>query len=174
MAVNQNLARLKKLMTEIQTSVQMNQVALKGLNQEVVAVSTATTLTADQSGAAVYWTHSASNHDITLPAAKKGLNFKFVIAVGHAANHHITCAGTDELFGKVTVLSTTADKTDTQVEYKNENNFTELRLHASGNTLGGNAGDTLHLVCVEDGFWLVTAVLVTTGTAPAATVVMQA
>jgi len=147
---------------------------LQVAKNKIIAVSAAKTLAVDDSGATIYWTHSASNHDITLPAAKVGLNFKFVIAVGHADNHHVTCAGSDELFGKVTVLSTTADKTDTQVEYKNENNFTELRLHASGNTLGGNAGDMIDLVCVEDGFWLVTAVLVTTGTTPAATVVMQA
>jgi len=141
---------------------------------KIIAVSAAKTLDASDSGATVYWTHSASNHDITLPAATAGLNFKFVIAVGHAANHHITCAGSDEVFGKVTVLSTTENKTDTQVEYKNENNFTELRLHASGATLGGNAGDMINLVCVEDGFWLVTAVLVTTSAAPSGTVVMQA
>ena len=159
-------ARIRSLINE-------NQNQIKVRNDQVIAVTAATTLQAGDSGATVYWTHSSA-HDITLPAATVGSNFKFVIAVGAAANHHITCAGSDELFGKVTVLSTTANKTDTQVEYKNENNFTELRLHASGNTLGGNAGDTLNLVCVETGFWLVTAVLVTTGTAPSGTVVMQA
>jgi hypothetical protein len=142
--------------------------------RKILAVSAAKELTADDSGTTIYWTHSASNHDITLPVAIVGMHFKFVIAVGHGANHHITCAGSDELFGKVTVLSTTENKTDTQLEYKNENNFTELRLHGTGATLGGNSGDEINLVCVEDGFWVVTAVLATSHAAPSGTVVMQA
>jgi hypothetical protein len=160
-------ARIRSLINE-------NQNQLKTRNDQIKAVSSATTLTADDSGATIYWTHSTSNHDITLPAAKVGLNFKFVIAEGFAKNHHITCAGSDEVFGKVTVTSTTADKTDTQTEDKDTSNFTELRLHSSGNTLGGGSGDVIDMVCVEDGYWLVSAVLHTTGTAPAATVVMQA
>jgi len=131
---------------------------LRGLNSQVVACSTATTLTANQSGATIYWTHSASNHDITLPAAKKGLNFKFVIAVGHAAAHDINCAGSDEVFGRVTVVSTTENKTDTQAVAKAAGDTT-ISLHATTVTLGGDYGDVIDLVCVEDGYWLCSALL---------------
>ena len=158
----------------VQALINENQNQIKIRNDQIKAVSAAITLTADDSGATIYWTHSSSNHDITLPGATVGLNFKFVIAEGYASNHHITCAGSDEVFGKVTVTSTTANKTDTQTEDKNGNNFTELRLHKSGATLGGGAGDVIDMVCVEDGYWLVSAVLHTTSAAPDGTVTMQA
>tara|TARA_R110000824_G_scaffold22464_5_gene82195 strand:- start:893 stop:1396 length:504 start_codon:yes stop_codon:yes gene_type:complete len=139
---------------------------------KVIAVSAAKTLTNSDSGATIYWTHSASNHDITLPAAKVGLNFKFVIAVGHAAVHEILCAGSDEVFGKVTVTSKTANKTDTQSVAKGAGDTT-ISLHESTVTLGGDYGDVIDLVCVEDGYWLCSAMLhINTGD-PEATAVLN-
>ena len=126
--------------------------------RKIVAVSAAKELTADDSGTTIYWTHSASNHDITLPAATVGLHFRFVIAVGHAAAHNIQCAGSDEVFGKVTVVSKTENKTDTQAVAKAAGDTT-ISLHATTTTLGGDYGDVIELVCVEAGYWLCSAQL---------------
>ena len=139
---------------------------------KILALSAAKTLTADDSGTTIYWTHSANNHDITLPAATVGLHFKFIIAVGHAAVHEILCAGSDEVFGKVTVTSKTANKTDTQSVAKGAGD-TSISLHESTVTLGGDYGDVIDLVCVEEGYWLCTAVLhINTGN-PEATAVLN-
>ena len=134
---------------------------------EVLACSTARVLLAEESGATIYWTHSGSNHDITLPAAVKGLNFKFVIAVGHAANHHIDAAGADEIYGNVKVVSTTDNKTAVQVVARGAE-LDQIRLHsgAAAPTLAGNGGDQINLVCVEDGFWLCSTVLTSLNAAP--------
>ena len=157
-------ARIRSLINE-------NANQLKIRNDQVVAVSKATTLTSGQSGATVYWTHSVSNHDVTLPAAAVGMNFKFVLAVGHANSHNIKCAAGDEVFGKVTVVSTTADVTDTQLQVKTDGD-TKVHLSAAAATRGGNAGDTVHLVCAEAGYWVCTALLTTTNAVPAAIAVL--
>ena len=141
--------------------------------RKITAVSTAKTLTAADSGATLYWTHSSSNHDITLPAATIGLHFKFVIAVGYAALHNISCVGSDEVFGSVKVLSTTDDKTAVQHVAKGQGD-TDVRLHTgtSQAALAGNAGDVIDMVCVEEGHWLVTAVLTSVHAAPSGIAVL--
>jgi len=90
MAVSPNLARLKKLMTEIQTSVQMNQATLQGLRKQVVSLTGAgatKTLTADDSGAIVKLGGSNAS-TVTLPSVQAGLSFRFVAtsAVAHVIN----------------------------------------------------------------------------------------
>jgi hypothetical protein len=140
---------------------------LKGVNNDLIALAAARALLPSESGAIIYWTHSASNHDITLPAAKKGLNFKFVIAVGHAANHHIDAAGNDEIYGNVKVVSTTDDKTAVQVVARGAA-LDQIRLHSGTGvaTVAGNGGDQINLVCVEDGYWLCSTVLTSLNAAP--------
>jgi len=156
----------------IQALINENQNQMKFRNVQYKAVSSATTLTAADSGAVIIWTHSASNHDITLPAATVGLNFKFIIAVGHAAAHDINCAGSDEVYGRVTVMSTTANKTDTQAVAKGAGDTT-ISLHESTVTLGGDYGDVIELVCVEDGYWLCNALLHLSTGDPSGTAVLN-
>jgi hypothetical protein len=98
MAVAPNLARLKKLMTEIQTSVQMNQATLKGMARQVVTLSGASatkTLTADDSGAIVQMGGSNAS-TVTLPAVEAGVNFRFVATTAHA---HIINGGDSVIEG---------------------------------------------------------------------------
>ena len=166
------LARTQALIQNLKRELQLNQATLVGQKEKVIAVSAAKTLTASDSGATIVWTHSASNHDITLPAAKVGLKFRFVIAVGHAAAHDINCAGSDEVYGRVTVMSTTENKTDTQAVAKGAGDTT-ISLHESTVTLGGDYGDTIDLVCSEEGYWLCSALLHLSTGNPSGTAVLN-
>lgn len=154
-------ARIRSLINE-------NQNQLKIRNNEVVACSVATTLTAAQSGAEIYWTHSAGNHNITLPAAEVGLNFKFIIKVGHAANHDIVCAGSDEIFGKAVVTGTNAKNLCAAQVVTRGSGDTKIRLHNGTGQAGlaGNVGDVIHLRCLEAGHWICDAALTSTNAAP--------
>tara|TARA_R110000824_G_scaffold105880_1_gene250410 strand:- start:884 stop:1405 length:522 start_codon:yes stop_codon:yes gene_type:complete len=166
------LARMQALIENLKRELNMNQSTFTGLDRRVIAVSAAKTLVAGDSGATIVWTHSGTNHDITLPAAKKGLNFRFVIAVGHAAAHDINCAGSDEVYGRVTVMSKTENKTDTQAVAKGAGDTT-ISLHESTVTLGGDYGDVIELVCAEDGYWLCSALLHLTTGNPSGTAVLN-
>ena len=165
------LARVEALIENLKRDLSLNQSTLKGVKSDIIECSEATTLTANQSGATISWTHSASNHNLTLPAAKQGLRFRFVIAVGHAAEHDILAVGSDKIIGRVNVLSTTADKTDTQIGNKGDN-FVKINLHATTTTLGGDIGDTIELVCLEDGFWTCSAQLTLRTGSPSGTAVL--
>tara|TARA_R100000008_G_C3543565_1_gene146233 strand:- start:169 stop:675 length:507 start_codon:yes stop_codon:yes gene_type:complete len=144
-------ARIRSLINE-------NENELKFRNAQIVTCTGTTTLTAAQSGAIVDWTHSSA-HDITLPAAKKGLTFRFVIAKGHTAEHRILIVGDDHFVGRAQVTSgDTADKTATQIANKGDN-MIHINLQANATTLGGDIGDTVDVVCLEDGFWTVSAQL---------------
>ena len=157
-------ARIKSLINE-------NGNELKTLYQQTVNCTVATTLTKAQSGALVYWTHSGAGHDITLPLAEVGMSFKFVIAAGHTAEHDIVCNTSDEFIGKVSVLSTTANVTDTQLGNKTDN-FKKINLHATTTTLGGDIGDIIELNCFEANHWHVTALLTLRTGIPAGTAVL--
>ena len=138
----------------------------------IIDCSVAKTFVDLDSGAVVSWTHSASNHDLTLPAAKKGLKFVFKIHVGHAALHRILAVGTDEIIGRVQVLSgDTPNKCDSQIGNKSDN-FQKINLHATTTTLGGDIGDFVELVCLEDGFWTCSAQLTLRTGNPASTAVL--
>tara|TARA_Y100001963_G_scaffold120882_1_gene169022 strand:+ start:414 stop:917 length:504 start_codon:yes stop_codon:yes gene_type:complete len=158
------LARVKSLINE-------NGNQMKFQAKEVVHVNnTATTLTAKQSGATVFWTHG-SVHNITLPAATPGMNFKIILTVGSAHAQNIAAASGDGFYGKVTVTkSAGTDKNATQTVVKGS--ATDyIKLHTSTTTLGGNAGDVIELVCLTKGFWLVDARLSSTGN-PGSTAVL--
>tara|TARA_R110000824_G_scaffold357053_3_gene544392 strand:- start:885 stop:1388 length:504 start_codon:yes stop_codon:yes gene_type:complete len=147
-------ARIRSLINE-------NDNQLKILREEVVSVSAGTTLTAGQSGAVVHWTHSTA-HDCTLPAATVGSNFKFVLLAGAAAEHRIIAAGSDGIYGKAVVTGTTADKISVQVILKGAAKES-VTMHKTTTTLGGDAGDTVELSCVEAGYWVCNANLIVVG-----------
>jgi len=173
MAVSPNLARLKKLMTEIATSVQMNQATLQGLKNQVVAVSSNTTLTADQSGATIWWDASTSN-TITLPAAAAGLNFKIILkdAVNTDDGARITVTSGDCFYGVITLTSATIDKVANQrVNWDDATgtvgDYDNLNFSPDAQTTGGASGDVLHITAVDATAWHVRAHLTTTGNTPA-------
>ena len=156
-------ARIKSLINE-----NANQLGPKVMR--ITQVTSATTLTAAESGTTVYWTHG-STHDLTLPAATVGLNFKVVLVAGATAAHNIVSQSSDKIYGKVVVTKAGSDdKNSTQVVLKGSA-VDKVKLHKSTTTLGGDAGDTIELVCIDAGYWTCTASLVSSGT-PSGTAVL--
>ncbi len=161
------MARVRSLINENNNQLKLNR------QKQISLVHNSTsnhTLSASDSGAVLFWTHG-SNHDITLPDAKAGMHFKFVLKVGSAHNNHIVTQTADVIYGKVTVMSTTADNTAVQVVAAGAG-LDKIKLHASSATLGGNSGDTIELYCYEDGFWTCEANLVTTNANPGSIAVL--
>ena len=159
-------ARIRSLINE-------NQNEIKVRNTDIVAVTTTKTLVANDSGATVYMTKNGSGYTVTLPAATVGSSFKFVIAAGGAANHYLTCAGSDGIFGKSKVTTTNAT-TDTAVqEILKAAAKDKVFLHSTGATSGGRVGDVVELTCIEAGYWILNARLYTSHATPASIVTMQ-
>ena len=161
-------ARIRSLINE-----NTNQIKIK--KQEIVHVNnTATTLTAEQSGATVFWTHG-STHNVTLPAAKVGMHFKIVLVVGSNHVQNIAAHSGDKFYGKVVVVRAAAaadDKNCCQTVAK-ASGQDNLKLRDRGATLGGNTGDVIELWCLDDGFWTVEARLSLTAGNPSGTTVID-
>lgn len=144
--------------------------------KNVVSIAADTTVTAEQSG--TMFTISDLDAAITLPSAVAGLHYQFVME-GVANGATITCASGDAFFGNFKVTSTTDDKTSSdQIVTASAATSTPassnvLTLDGDANTSGGNAGDTIEIVAVNDTLWKVTAVLVTAGSAPAAIAILS-
>ncbi len=159
------MARVKSLINE-----NVNQ--LKLWKQQIVTCTGTTTLTAAQSGCTVYWTHGTA-HDITLPDAKQGMRFRFVIVGGANAEHKIVSASSDKIFGRVQLSSDTADKIAFQVIARGSAaDEVRLKYHTSVTAQGGGPGDVIDLVCGEDGYWICNAQLHTNANAPASVAVL--
>ena len=156
------LARTQALIENLKRELQMNNSTFKGTNEKIVSVTAATTLTKEQSGAVIHWTHSSA-HDITLPTATVGLNYTILLLAGAAANHYIVSAASDKIFGKAVVLDNADDKLATQVVLKGSA-LDKVHMHKTSNNTGGDAGDTVRLTCCEAGYWVCEANLLTTGT----------
>ena len=160
-------ARIRSLINE-------NQNQLKIRNDQVVAVSADTTLTAGQSGATIFWDASTSN-TITLPAAATGLNFKIILkdAVHTDDAARITVTSGDCFYGVVTVASPSQRNVvaGQNVSYDTATttpgSYDYLNFSPDANTTGGASGDVLHITAVDATVWHVRALLSTTGTAPA-------
>lgn len=151
-------ARIRSLINENTNQLKIRTAQLK-------AVTAATTLTADDSGAIIHWTHGSA-HDITLPTATVGLHYTFVLVAGAAADHNLVSQTADKFYGKAVVNSTTADQFLVQVVLK-ASALNKVFLHKTGADSGGDAGDTVVVTCVEEGYWTTTANLVTTHANPA-------
>ena len=158
-------------LARVRSLINANANQMKFQKKEVVHINqTATTLTVAQSGITVFWTHGAT-HNITLPAAKSGMNFKIILTVGSAHAQNIAAASGDGFYGKVYVVKSGAsDKNATQTVVK-ASATDYIKLHNGTTTLGGNAGDVIDLVCLTDGFWVVDARLSSTGN-PGSTAVL--
>ncbi len=160
------MARVKSLINE-----NVNQLKLK--NQEIKAVSAAIVLKASESGATVYLTKNGSGYNVTLPAAKVGMSFKFVIAAGGAANHYIVSQTDDKIFGRSVVVTTNASHDQDVQEILKAAGKDKVHLHATAATTGGRVGDVIQLVCVEEGYWLCDASLFTSNASPASITTLQ-
>ena len=133
--------------------------------ERIQLLSSAETLVNADSGETLVL-NSATGFTTTLPPARKGLYFRILIAVQSTDGNLKVAAQSGEYFyGGVRVISTnTGDQTSTQDVPKataaaSPGSYDHLRLDANLANQGGQAGDIIELHCVEDGAWLVTALL---------------
>jgi len=110
---------------------------------------------------------SGGAFNITLPSAGGGLRYKFFISDMHASTGFTITpkSDSDVLYGRATVISTTENKSDVQIVDK-ENGLDTLTLLPASATNGGNAGDTIECIAVDESNWLVVANLTTTNASP--------
>jgi len=139
--------------------------------ERVTIVSAASTLTANDSGETIVL-NSSTGFTTTLPAAKAGMYFRFVIAVGSTdGNLKVAAASGEYFYGTVFVLSGQDDKTAVQNVLKatasaSADNFDHLVLDGDSAASGGGAGNVIDCYCVEDGGWVISATLVTQNIEP--------
>lgn len=133
--------------------------------ERIQLLSSATTLAESDSGETLVL-NSATGFTTTLPAAKQGLYFRILIAVQSTDGNLKVAAQSGEYFyGGVRVISTnTGDQTSFQDVPKSTaagapGNYDHLRFDANLASQGGQAGDIIELHCVENGAWLVTAII---------------
>tara|TARA_R110000824_G_C14854774_1_gene640512 strand:- start:117 stop:620 length:504 start_codon:yes stop_codon:yes gene_type:complete len=138
-------ARIKSLINE-------NQNQLKVLKPEIIAVSGTRTLTAAESGATIAWT-LGSTHHITLPSATVGLRYNFVIQKGANAAHTIISQAADKIHGSAIVGEhDTLGGCNSQF-IADTSGVDKVHWKGDGTAVGGQAGDTCALICVEVGKW---------------------
>ena len=107
---------------------------------------------------------------MTLPTAEAGLEFTFVLA-GVADGATITCSSGDGFFGTIKVTSTTDDKTssDEVIAFNaTVGDCNVLTLDGDAATSGGQSGDMITCIAVNDTRWMVNATLTTSHSTPAA------
>ena len=154
------MARVKSLINE-----NVNQMKLK--LPQIIRVSGTRLLTAEESGAKIYWTLGTTHH-ITLPDAVVGMNFSFVIEKSANNSHTIISQSSDKIHGSYIVIqSGTQNKTNAQ-SLDHGSGLNKVHFKSDGTAVGGQAGSTCELVCVEAGKWVCTAVVTTSGTPGAA------
>jgi hypothetical protein len=170
------LARTQALIQQLKRELQMNGSKFVGEKEKIMATSSATTLTAADSGATIVWTHNgATGYNITLPKCATGLRFTVRFEIGTAiGGHHIAVGdASDRFFGTATVMSTTADKSAVQSKAKAATGAKFIHTQSDIATTGGNAGDVIEIVAIDDTHWLVNARLHTSNAAPSGLTVFK-
>lgn len=138
-------ARIKSLINE-------NQNELKLLHPQIVAVSGTKTLKASESGATIAWTLGTAHH-ITLPTATVGLRYNFVIQKGSNDAHTIITQTADKIHGSAIVGEhDTLGGCNSQFIGRSAGKD-KVHFDGNGTAVGGQAGDTCTLICVEAGMW---------------------
>jgi len=149
----------------IDVSRSSNTITVQQSSSTINIVSAALVLTgaSSDSGSSYFVNAASGTFDITLPSAGAGLRYKFYIQANTSAGFRIvTKASSDHVFGRATVMSTTSNNSDVQVSEKTEdkNNLTFI---PDSTQKGGNAGDTIECIAIDDTDWLVVANLTTSG-----------
>ncbi len=170
------LARTEKLIENLKREIQLNGSQLVGQKSPVVATSAALSLTAEQSGATILWTHHAgTGYNITLPKCAEGLKFTVKFVLGTAiGGHHVTVGHADDrFFGCAKVFSTAADDTAVQSKALAATGAKYIHTQSDLATTGGNAGDIIEFEAIDGTHWLVTANLHTTHANPGSLTVFK-
>ena len=109
------------------------------------------------------YTFDASNvtGPIVLPTCAAGAQITIVFTSGKSSEITFnTKASNQKINGRVTVTSTTADKTDTQIA--SAGTATSFIVDSDSGSKGGNLGDRIHLLGVSSTLRIMTADLTTT------------
>ena len=148
----------------------------------LAATTSATTLTAEQSGKTILADFGVTDSALILPTATVGLHYRIVLdGIANA-----TPAGSGKIFSGGTVASPTqsfwgsidvqevagtagAIDVGTQSVDRGTTTFKCIVLCSASTLTGGAAGDVIDIACYNPGEWWVSSTLHTTGT-PAATV----
>lgn len=122
---------------------------------------------------ATYTVDLANLTTVALPAPSAGAQITMILTStkSTAVTFNVKAPASQTIIGKVTLLSTTADKTDTQIA--SANTATAFILDGDAANKGGQVGDRIELFGVSNSQWLMTAVLTTTNAAPSAPTVIS-
>ena len=126
----------------------------------VIDLSTGSSAMSSSNGT---YTFDASNvtGPIALPTCAAGAQITIVFTSGKSSEITFnTKASNQKINGRVTVTSTTADKTDTQIA--SAGTATSFVVDSDSGSKGGNLGDRIHLLGVSSTLWIMTADLTTT------------
>lgn len=124
--------------------------------------------TAMSSSNATYTVDLANLSTVALPTPAAGAQITMILTStkGTAVTFNVKTPASQTIIGKVTLVSTTADKTDTQIA--SADSATSFILDGDAVNKGGQVGDRIELFGVSSTQWLMTAVLTTTNAAPSA------
>ena len=148
-----------------------------GKNLGVRTLTAATTLTSADAGKIIVV--NAAAIAVTLPTAEAGMVFDFVFMIDTTAGATIVASSGDCFFGTVTVNSTTKTKSIAQsIDHATAictvASYDNLDFVHDSQTLGGKAGDIVHLMAVDSTAWHVETVLTTDHANPASIAVINA
>ena len=111
---------------------------------------------------------AVASSSLVLPDCVAGAQITVVLTSSTAtAITFTTKVVSTKIKGRVTLNSTTADKTDTQIAEANTATSFSLDSNAAGT--GGGVGDRFHLFGISSSLWMLTADLTTTSAAPSGT-----
>tara|TARA_R100001086_G_C11844005_1_gene259798 strand:+ start:114 stop:620 length:507 start_codon:yes stop_codon:yes gene_type:complete len=148
-----------------------------GGKKEVVTLTAATTLTAEDAGKLICI--NAAAIEVTLPSAVAGMVFDFVFFQDTTAGATIVANTGDCFFGTITVNSATKTKSSAQsvahaTAIGTVANFDNLDFVHDSQTLGGKAGDSVRCIAVDNTAWMVNGALMTDGNDPDAIAAINA
>lgn len=130
-------------------------------DSNVITLGTGTTAMTSSNGVYLFDAANKGSGTITLPDCAAGAQLTIVFTSGSAsAITFNTKVNTTKIKGRVTINSTTSDKTDTQIA--EAGTATSFFVDKNGTTRGGNTGDRIQLIGVSSSLWLMTADLTTT------------
>ena len=127
--------------------------------QNIIITTAAHTLSADDSGATVL--HNVAAASLTLPPCAAGLNFKVILGIESTAGCNIlTSAATESFFGTIPLNSDVVDVgfgVPQQITYATSiaapDSYDAMKFVAATATIGGVAGEVIHLTCVSSVAW---------------------
>ena len=122
--------------------------------------------TAMSSSNATYTVDLANLSTVALPTPAAGAQITMILTSTNSSEvtFNVKVPASQTIIGKVTLTSTTADKTDTQIS--SADTATSFILDGNATNKGGQVGDRIELFGVSSTQWLMTALLTTSNAAP--------